>query len=235
MKRLLPLALLLASTAAEAAKMVVIDARASGLKAGMSIDSTAPLTLKEGERVTLIGPDGKTLMLRGKFSGQPAPKASAAADPRQALAVLINTRKSRSNALGAVRAGAEGAKLPDPWLVDISRPGPRCLREGESPVWWRPDTAAAQAFTVYPVDRSWRADFAWEAGQDRLQAPSLSKFQGQTTFIIRADDQEKAVAMNIIPKSVDDDLILASWMLEKGCLPQADALLARLQQQTARK
>lgn len=234
MKRLLPLLLLIASTGAEAAKMIVIDARAAGLKPGMSIDSTAPLTLKEGERVTLIGPDGKTTVLRGKFSGQPAPKAGAAADPRQALAALINTRNSRSTALGAVRAGSEAAKLPDPWLIDISRPGARCLREGESPIWYRPDAAAAQSFTVYPVDRSWRADFAWQAGQDRLAAPPLSKFQGQTTFVVHADDQDRAVAMNIIPKGIDDELILASWMLEKGCLPQADALLARLQQTAAK-
>jgi hypothetical protein len=31
-----------------------------------------------------------------------------------------------------------------------------------------------------------------------------------------------------IPKGLDNKLVLTSWMLEKGCIQQADALLAQL-------
>lgn len=228
MKRYLLAAALVAGPAF-AAKMIVIEARGANLKPGMSVESTQPLSLKEGERATLIGPDGKTVALRGPFSGPPAPKAGAAADPRQALAALVSTRNARASSIGAVRAGAGQVKLPDPWLIDISRPGPRCLREGETPIWWRPDASAEQPFTVFPLDRSWRADFRWAPGQSAMRAPKLSKLEGTPTVIVRSDDQELAVGINVIPKDVDDDLVLASWMLEKGCIPQADALLARLQ------
>jgi hypothetical protein len=224
-------ALALAPTAAMAAKMIVIDARAGALKPGMSVESTAALSLKEGERLTLIGPDGKTLALRGPFSGPPAARGGggAAADPRQALAALISTRNSRASSIGAVRAGAGAVKLDDPWLIDISRPGPRCLREGTAPIWWRPAGGAAQAFTVFPIDRSWRADFSWAPGQTQLKAPPLQKYDGTTTFIVRSDGQEIAVGVNVIPTDIGDDLVLAAWMLEKGCIPQADALLGRMQ------
>lgn len=232
-KGLLGLALALASTSAMAAKLIVIDARAGALRPGMSIESSTALTLKEGERVTLIAPDGKTVALRGPFSGPPATRAGAAADPRQALAALVSTRNSRASSIGAVRAGAGAVKLSDPWLIDISRPGPRCLREGMAPVWWRPEATGSQPFVVFPIDRSWRADFIWEPGQSQLKAPRLQKLEGQTTFIVRSDGQELAIGLNIIPRDIEDDLVLASWMLEKGCIPQADALLARLQSANA--
>lgn len=226
---LIGVALALTPAAAMAAKMIVIDARAGSLKPGMSVESTAALTLKEGERVTLIAPDGKTVALRGPFRGPPATRAGAVADPRQALAALVSTRNARASSIGAVRAGAGAVKLADPWLIDISRPGPRCLREGAAPVWWRPEATVSQPFVVFPIDRSWRADFIWEPGQSQLKAPRLQKLEGQTTFIVRSDGQELAIGLNIIPKDIEDELVLASWMLEKGCIPQADALLARLQ------
>jgi hypothetical protein len=227
-------ALALTPAAAMAAKMIVIDARAGTLKPGMSVESTSALSLKVGERLTLIAPDGKTVALRGPFSGTPASRSGgAAADPRQALAALISTRNARASSIGAVRAGAGAVKLPDPWLIDISRPGPRCLREGTAPIWWRPDGGAAQAFTVFPIDRSWRADFNWAPGQVQLRAPRLQKLEGQPMFIVRSDGQELAVGLNIIPADISDELVLASWMLEKGCIPQADALLARLQTASA--
>ena len=223
-------AIALTPAAAMAAKMIVIDARAGSLKPGMSVESTAALSLKEGERVTLIAPDGKTVALRGPFSGAPASRSGgAAADPRQALAALVSTRNARASSIGAVRAGAGAVKLDDPWLIDISRPGPRCLHEGTAPIWWRPAGGGQQAFTVFPIDRSWRADFIWAAGQTSLKAPRLQKLEALTTFIVRTDGQEIAVGVNMIPRDITDELVLASWMLEKGCIPQADALLARLQ------
>jgi hypothetical protein len=227
---LLGAAIALAPAAAMAAKMIVIDARAGALKPGMSVESTAALSLKEGERVTLIAPDGKTVALRGPFSGPPASRSGgAAADPRQALAALVSTRNARASSIGAVRAGAGAVKLDDPWLIDISRPGPRCLHEGKPPIWWRPAGGPAQAFTVFPIDRSWRADFTWAAGQTQLKAPRLQKLEALTMFIVRSDGQELAVGVNMIPKDITDELVLAAWMLEKGCIPQADALLAQLQ------
>ena len=95
-------------------------------------------------------------------------------------------------------------------------------------MWWRPDASKAQHFTLYPIDRSWKADITWELGQDRQTALTLSRFAGANVFFIRQDDQEFAISLNVIPKSVDSDLVLSAWMLEKGCLQQADALLAGL-------
>lgn len=213
---------------AVSANLVVLDARGGGLKTGMRIDGSAKLVLKEGERVTLISPEGTSVTLKGPFDGLPMGKPAAASNPRQALGALVATREARATAVGVIRAGGEAVSLPEPWLIDVTRPGPRCLMEGERPVWWRPKSSQAESFTVFPVDRSWRAEFNWQAGQDRQAVPALSRFEGTSVFFIRQGEQEFAISLMTIPKGLDNDLMLASWLLEKGCLQQADALLAGL-------
>jgi len=228
---LLPLALMAAP--AWAINMVVVDARAGGFKPGQSVSSTAMVVLKEGERVTMIAPDGRSVALRGPYNGVVMKAGTAVQNPKAALAALISTRNDRAKSVGAVRAGANAAKLPDPWLVDISRPGARCVREGDRPVWWRPDAGSAEPFSVFPIDRSWRADFQWKAGMDRMEAPPLSKLQGVSTFVIRVEGQENAISIQVIPKDVVDPLVLSSWMLERTCIQQADAYLRQIEAELA--
>jgi len=211
-----------------AMKLIVIDARSAQLKAGASIDSATVVALKEGERATLVAPDGKSVTLKGPFNGPAMPESSTAADPKAALAALVNTRDARTSSVGVIRAGADAAKLPEPWLIDMSRPGTRCLMEGQVPIWWRPETDHEDTFTVFPVDRSWRADFTWQQGQDRQNVPKIARFEGPNTFVIRRDNQEYAITLTVIPKDIDNDLVLSSFMLEKACIQQADALLAKI-------
>ncbi len=208
-----------------AASLVVLDARGAGLKTGMRLDSGATLNLKEGERVTVIGPDGSSVTRKGPFNGPVMEAANNTVDTKRALSALLATREIRSSAVGVVRSGIATVKIPEPWLIDVTRPGPRCLLEGERPVWWRPDAALREHFAVFPVDRSWRADFVWEQGQDRQTVPALSRFDSTKLFFIKYEEQEFAISLHIVPKDMDNGLVLASWMLEKGCLQQADALL----------
>ena len=214
-----------ACVSAQAAKMVVMESRGSTLKIGESVDSSRSLSLKEGERLTLIGPDGKTVTRRGPYNGPVLPPSAGSPDSKQALAVLIATRDARTSSIGVIRAGTDAVKIPSPWLIDITRSGPRCLREDEIPILWRPDSSVQQPFVIFPSDRSWRADFSWLAGEQSLRMPPLAKFQGITSLLVNINQQEFAISLSVIPKAVDDPAVLAAWMLEKGCIQQADALL----------
>lgn len=221
------------ATMVQGAPLVVLEARGINLKPGATIDSARPISLREGEGVTLIASTGVTIKLRGRYSGPPlaANDKRQSLNPQQALDALINTRAARSSSIGAVRSGANAAPLPDPWLVDISRPGARCAREGGQIVWWRPVSTGAQPFVVLPIDKSWRADFSWQDAQDRMAAPRLAKLDGTKLFIISNAGQDSVIEMNFIPDVGLSDLVLASWMLEKGCLQQADALLLAVKKQ----
>ena len=101
---------------------------------------------------------------------------------------------------------------------------------GAAPVWWRSTATEAGAFTVFPVDRSWRADFRWTVGESRQAVPPLSRFESDNAFIIASSGREYAIKINILPAELDSDLMLVGWMMEKGCVQQADALLRKLSQ-----
>lgn len=204
---------------------VVMEARGVNFKSGQSIAINAEISLKEGERLVLIGGDGRSVTMRGPYAGSIPGKAASTNDAKQVLGVLLASRDARTSSVGVVRSGAASVKTPDPWAIDVTRSGARCLREGESPVLWRPEASTAISFIIFPVDRSWRADFKWEKGQDRMRLPDLSRFDGVTTLLVNLDQQEFALSFHRIPQSIQDPVILSAWMLEKSCIQQADALL----------
>lgn len=231
--RIQALAMVLALTgvasAASAATLVVIEARGGGIKLGQKLDSGNVLTLKEGDRVTVIGPDGAAITMRGPFNGRPPVKnGGSAVQPRAALAALIGTRSARTNSVGVIRSGTDAAPLLDPWLVDVSRSGERCVKAGSMPIWWRPDATRAQSFTVMPIDRSWRADMEWQVGQQQVGSGGFVNIAAGSTFVTRMGDQEFTLNINTVPADLDNDFVLVSWMLEKGCMQQADALLRQI-------
>jgi hypothetical protein len=219
------------SPQALAAKVVVISARGGGLKDGQSIESDQVLALKEGERVTLIGPDGKTVTRTGPYNGPAMPVAAAGGDATQGLSALVANREARTSSVGVVRGGPDTTRLashmlPYHWLVDATRAGARCLQEGELPVFWRPNAGGPQPFVIFPADRSWRADFVFGPGEQTVKLPALSKFEGMTTLLVNIDQQEFALSFAVIPKAIETNpAVLAGYMLEKGCSQQAEALL----------
>lgn len=224
-------AILVAGAAGHAAAypLVVVDARGSQLRPGARVDSAAALSLKAGERVVLVGPDGRVNIVQGPHNGPPAAAGGPVQNPRLALAALIATRNDRASTVGAVRSGALAATLPSPWLIDVSRPGERCIRDDAPPVLWRPAAADAASFVVFPVDRSWRADFQWKPGQDSITAPALIRLDSAKMIIIKTGTQERAIRLNIIPAGIDDPAVLVAWMLEKACVQQADALMRKIE------
>ncbi len=231
LRRLIVAAAILLPVSAIAGQLVVVDTYGTAMKPGSVLDGTKPITLADGQRLTLIGPDGRTVTLTGKFSGLAMPASTLATNPKQALAALISTRNARSNTIAAIRSGATAAALPDPWLIDISRPGQRCVREGDPQVWWRPATDVAEDFMVFPLDKSWTAALSWDEGSDRMEAPQLWRFDTESLYIIKTGPQEDAITVNIIPQSVGGELMMTAWMLEKGCTQQADAFLRRIGQE----
>ena len=215
---------------AEAETLIVMEARGVNLKAGAQIDGDQVLTLKEGERLTLIRSDGTVITLRGPFSKTPAPPTAVATDPKQALAALVNTRAARTSSVGVIRAGEEVMPLPEPWLVDLSRSGMRCMIEDQTVTFWRPEANQEARFTLVPSDRSYKADFIWPRGAARLPASKLEFKNEFNFFTIQQVDQEFALQLMKIPKAIAEGnrVILIAWLLEKGCMQQADALLRQL-------
>jgi hypothetical protein len=225
MRRLLIvlLALLGGTAAADAASLVVVEARGIALRPGATLDAAKALQLKQGQHVTLITETGSTLSLDGPYNGPPLASGGGGVNLNQTLRALISQRETRSGEYGTTR-GTVVTPLPEPWLLDASHSGTGCLLENRTPVFWRPDAKAAAKITVAPVDRSWKAAATWPAGQNRLAITTDVPMQGGETYVIVFNGEELAISMTLLPAALTNDDMRAAWMANRGCEAQAEAL-----------
>jgi hypothetical protein len=220
------LCLLLGGTAAaHAASLVVVEARGILLRPGTTIDPAKVLELKQGQHLTLISDTGSTIKLDGPYNRAPvASGGGGGVTLSQTLGALISQRQTRGGEYGTTR-GTAIHPLPDPWVVDASRSGNACLMENRTPEFWRPDARTAAKFMVAPVDRSWKAQATWPAGQSRLAVTTDVPMRGGETYVIDFNGDEFAVTMSLLPAALANDEMRAAWMADKGCEAQAEALV----------
>ena len=212
------------ASAATAAELAVVEVRGTtALKAGDVVDDGQPIKLLDGQMVTLVAEDGSILTIRGPYDQTPKGGGSGGVDVASALGALA-TGKAQ-NVAGVVRSANTEVHLPSPWLVDVSHPGVACVRPGEQPVLWRASAPGNDTLTLMPSDRSWRAQAPWPAGSPTLQAPSSFPVKDGRTYLADFGGKAVAVTLTQIPAKVTNPKMQAAWMLEKGCVAQAEALL----------
>lgn len=210
--------------------LIVMDARGVKVKVGSSIDSDKPLKLEDGERITFIRADGVTTTIRGPFNDVPLQKKSTASDPKQALAALVSTRDAKTNSVGVIRAGTDAKPIPKYWLIDVTRPGVRCLEKSRQPIFWRPDASKESRFRIVPADGSYQFDRLWPVSQNEFSTGKVTFTRTDNLMTAIVDEQEFNISIIEIPEEISGGLLLAGYMLEKGCIQQADALLKQLQE-----
>src|SRR5882672_30328 len=193
-----------ACMAAKAADLVVIEARSIALRPGQTVDSTKPLVLKEGQHVTLISPTGATIKLDGPYEKAPDADQSRAVPVANALALLVTQRQPRIGEVGTTRGNAPSV-LPDPWVLDASRAGTVCLREGTDAVLWRADSAKDTELTVAPADRSWKAQTHWSAGADRIMVQAPVLIHGGVTYLVTLNGAQTAMKVENVPPILSND------------------------------
>ena len=224
----LALALLGASVMAQstsAAVLVVAEARGIALKPGATLDSTKPLTLKQGQHVTLISETGSTLKLDGPYDRPPvAGGAGGGVGLNQTMAALVTQRTARAGEFGVTR-GTVLADLPDPWVLDATHSGNVCVLENGTPTFWRPDNKAAATLAVAPVDRSWNAKAQWPVGQDRIAVTTDVPMKAGETYVVTFNGTESAVTLVQVPATLTNVDMRAGWMANRRCEQQAQALL----------
>jgi hypothetical protein len=209
-------------------EMVVVASRGIALAPGTRVDPTKPLVLQQGQHVTLIAVNGLTLKLDGPYDKPPA-MADGGSDLTQALSALVTQTDARTTEAGVTRAGTTVARLPAPWLLDVSRTGNVCLLDGTKPVFWRPASAGPAHLTVMPADRSWKGEANWPAGKDLLAAPSDLPVHGDAVYFMAIDKgEESAITVNLIPLTLDGPEMQAAWLAHQGCEAQAEALVRQV-------
>ena len=216
------LGLSLFAGAAQAAQYVVVEARGVSLKVGAIVDPTKPLVLKQGQHLTLISDSGQTIKLDGPY--EKAPIASQGVQLAAAIGALASNNSGRLGEIGTTRATGK-VELPKPWLLDAVHPGSECLLENRQPVLWRPAADKPAEVVIMPADRSWKAQTTWPQGATELAMSSDMGVHGVATYFVAVNGSETAIAINTVPAALANDQMRAAWMLQKGCSPQAEALL----------
>jgi hypothetical protein len=213
---------------ARAESLVVADARGVALQPGQSIDAAQPLKLAQGQRVTLIAANGATIKLSGPFEGVPDPNNQRGTSVADSLVRLASQTTQSTSTLGAVRNTGVDAAPADPWVLDVSASGQRCLKDGVGVVFWRPAQPAERAMQIAPTDRAWQAEAPWPANTDRLAMPPNFPAQDGQGYLVTVGGQTSTVTLHLMPASVATDVMRAAWMIEKGCVGQARVLVSSL-------
>jgi len=225
------LLLLVAPVHASANDLVVVDARGIDLKPGAKVPSNTVIKLGAGARLTLVTANGETIRLRGPFEDLPVRDVNNTQGVVDSLRKMMVTPTSGALTPGVVRSGGDLIDLPAPWLIDVSRPGTRCILEGEPVMLWRPaKAAAAEPLSITPIDRGWEAKGSWPAGLDTVTMPATLPLTSGNTFKVEVGQVEHPLMFQVVPKSLVNDKMRAAWMDEVGCSSQAVALAKSLPQ-----
>ncbi|MEO5334807.1 MAG: hypothetical protein H7839_22570 [Magnetococcus sp. YQC-5] len=215
----------MAVTPALASELVVYKAEGIALTPGQTINASQPLTLKEGQRVTLLASNGAILNLTGPFNEIPRIKTTASADAgvMDALKMLVTAPKTRSGGLGTTRSLPKTA-LPEPWLIDVSRTGDYCLTTGKPLVFWRPSSQETSSITLRFGEDLWKARAQWPAGADRLTPPAVMPITDGGVYQVELDGLTNTAKLHLMPPSVNSHQAQTTWMEGKGCTAQIAAL-----------
>jgi hypothetical protein len=213
-----------ACAAAMAMDLVVLESRGMNLHPGQIVNSSQTLPLKQGQHVTLISPTGVTLKLDGPYDKAPGNDQGRGTPVTSTLAMLVTQRQARLSEVGTTRGAAPSA-LPDPWLLDASRAGTVCLRDGSEAVLWRPDAAREAILSVAPADHSWKTEAHWPAGSDRIKVAAPAVIHGGEIYLVSLNGAQSTMKVESVPANLPNDSVRVAWLAGKECEAQARALL----------
>jgi hypothetical protein len=215
---------------ARAAQFVVVKAEGLRLAPGTPVDGSKPLSLEDGQELTLLTASGRVLTFDGPSTVTPDSGLTSAdgGDLKTAMAALITERKVRTSEVGIVR-GDHDVKLPDPWVVDVTHPGISCVEPGKPVVLWRSGDLTAAPVVFSPKDQSWHVSGTWPAAADRLALPASMPLRDFTDYVVDVDRRLAPVKVRLIPRAVNNDAMRVGYMIGVGCDDQANAILATWQ------
>ncbi|MBF0189572.1 MAG: hypothetical protein HQL99_00310 [Magnetococcales bacterium] len=209
---------LLTSGSLLAGELVVYKAEGIQLTPGQTLDTTQPLTLAIGQRVTLLASNGTAINLEGPFQGLPLSKPQAATETGvvNTLKMLVSSPKIRSGGLGTTRS--------IPQMLDVTRSGHYCLSAGQPLVFWRPSSQEHSRITVRLGQQQWKAHSQWPAGTHQLTPPPTMPVTDNTVYRLELDGQPSTTTLHVMPSNLTTPTERTAWMTAKGCDAQLSSL-----------
>lgn len=233
MRRIMLLALAFAFSlfagAAMAGQLVVVSSTVDKWKAGQVLPAGAALEVPEGGKVTLVGSDGKTLVIKGPYKGTPQTPAGGN-ELADKLSKMLSASTTDNATLGATRSagpigsGTDGRK---PFSVDSSNTGTQCAMAGAPPEIWRGAASRSVTGSLTRVGSAEQGALRWEARQQMAAWPADVAVLSGGRYLLRVQGRSSPAEfqLKLVPGDLQTDGHRALWMMEQGCTDQARLLL----------
>ncbi len=227
--------LMTAAFSAQAQQLVVIASGAPSLKPGQVVKSGTAIEIPAGASVTLVSETGKTVTLKGPFSG-PA-KAGGQGGGKgggdkliASLSGLLSGSGKETGSLGAMRAVAPLKPPSDAWVINTGKSGVFCVQAKGPVMLWREKAAKARILTLKNLTDKSRSKAEWPAGSATLEWPSKVNLTDGARYLLRMKGSRAArkLKLHLVPGGLASDAHRAVWMARNGCEKQALRLLAGL-------
>ncbi|EIJ42184.1 hypothetical protein BegalDRAFT_1287 [Beggiatoa alba B18LD] len=228
--------------------MVVIRSNSPLFTIGQLLSSTTAVMLPQGAEITLVFADGQSTTLQGAFQGlvqKPRLSSVKTANTSSEETPTVTNHENIAVALAGILHSSELStpltRSPqespaDLWLVDIStKKRHYCVANPEQLSLWRPETDSRLAGDLLIKHKSsgQQAEVVWPANRTTIQWPhNLPVVYGDTYTVELSSRHGSSTFKMLVLYQLPDNLPTVShkvvWMVGKGCIPQANMLMASL-------
>lgn len=231
LKQLAILLVCLVGTAQATEEMVIIHSNTAAFTKGQLLANDHSLTVPDKAEITVVFPSGGVLTVTGPQQGrltdplrdQNMPDAQLVT----ALAAFVRTTEP------IVRGNSSSADI---WSVDISsNKRYYCVASTDKVTLSRSpnDSNTASTLLIKHKSSEQQRQMVWPAHQTTLAWPNdLALVSGDTYTIemgtLRGQSAFKKLVVYQLPGSLPTNSHKVVWMVSRGCIPQANLLLASL-------
>jgi hypothetical protein len=212
----------------QAADIVVVRSNSTGFfQVGDLIESTKSVRLSSKTEITVVFANGNVRTVKGPYQGKLEMPLSYNAPEPKLVTALSHFLMNQEQVRGSVPSSD---KL---WSVDVSTPKRYyCIAPANKVILWRSESQSASTLLIQNKIRGEKASVVWPANQKTLKWPSsLPVYYGETYMVkleTRNGSSFKKLVLYQLPESLPTKSHKVVWMVGRGCIPQANMLLASL-------
>jgi len=215
-----------------AALMVVraVGPSAASYPAGAILDSNGTISLKKGDRLTLLDGSG-TRLVTGPMAGKLTTSARTGSNARgtiDELHKIFNRAREGRSVLGASRGFSMPPDFPQPlppslWVINVQKGGNWCVPANLRAFVTSQETRLPMTLEMRASGQDRRVD--WPKGLKELPLPAMG--QDRAAFTLFANGKSVGeFAVRVIPASDGDIVGLAQHFLGNECYSQIDLIQA---------
>lgn len=201
---------------------------ASQFPVGKKVDDNGRITLKSGDKVTVLS-NGSTRVI----SGPGTHRVSARGSSRRAAFRTLTQQRSASRArVGASRGDTVMSMTsPNLWWVDVSKSGTMCVSDLSAVRMWRPGMEGASTYVFASGNSTDHIHVSFPDGQmtTAWDAARMPLTEGASYTITGPGDGEaQEMTFATIASPPETPEALAEVLIEKGCNAQLELLAETL-------